>query len=186
MAVPPHERILETATRLFVEEGTRAVGMNRIATEAGVAPMTIYRQFGSKERLVAAVVEDWSDRSLRWLAERLDPPGQGPEGRLDRVWEVLEAWLAAGELHASLLPRVATELRGLVDHPARKAVETHRVAMRQLLEDLARRAGTADPRRVAGQLLFLVEAAALAEAWPAAADDVRALADAALGSASTH
>jgi AcrR family transcriptional regulator len=186
VGVTPHDRILDTAARLFVEEGVLAVGMNRIAAEADVAPMTIYRQFGSKERLVAAVVEDWSARSLRWLAERLDPRGQGSAGSLQELWGVLEQWLAADELHAALLTRVAIELRGQGDHPAGKAVEAHRVAMRQLLEDLATRMGALDPTGVAGQLLFLVEAAALVEAWPAGAGDVRALADAALKAAPTR
>jgi AcrR family transcriptional regulator len=184
--VTPHERILDTATRLLVEEGVRGAGMNRIAAEAGVAPMTIYRQFGGKERLVAAVVEDWSARSLRWLAEQLDPSGEVPGTCLERAWDVLEAWLAAGGLHASLLARVTTELRGRPDHPAHKAIEAHRLAMRELLEDLARRAGAVDPPRVARQLLLLVEAAVVVEGWPTGADDVRALADAALEAASAR
>lgn len=182
----PHDRILAAATRLFVKEGVRGAGMNRIAAEAGVAPMTIYRQFGGKERLVAAVVEDWSARSLRWLAERLHASGEVPRSRLERAWDMVETWLAADELHASLLARVATELRGRPDHPAHKAIEAHRLAMRELLEDLARRAGVADPPRVARQLLVLVEVAVVVEVWPTDADDVRALADAALGAASAR
>jgi AcrR family transcriptional regulator len=186
VAVTPHDRILDTATRLFLEEGIRAVGMSRIAAEAGVAPMTIYRQFGSKERLVAAVVEDWSSRTLRWLAERIDLPGEGPQSRLAELWDVLEEWLAADELHASLLTRVAAELRGRANHPAHKTVEAHRVAMRQLLEEMAGRAGAVNPLRVAGQLMFLVEGAAVVKGWPAGAEDVRSLADAALVAASAR
>jgi AcrR family transcriptional regulator len=177
MSLTPHDRILATATRLFLEEGIQAVGMGRIASEAGVAPMTIYRRFRSKEQLVVAVVEDWSARSLRWLAERLDPSGGDPDHGLERLWDALEEWLAAEDLQASLLASVATELRGRAHHLAHKAVEAHRVALRQLLEDVAGRVGAVDPSRLAGQLLFLVEGAAAVEAD---ADDVRALADAAL------
>jgi AcrR family transcriptional regulator len=174
----PRDRVLATAARLFQEEGIQSVGMNRVASEAGVAPMTIYRHFHNKERLVAVVIEDRSSRSLRWLAERLDPPGEGRQASLEGLWEVLQEWLAADELHASLLTSVASELRSQVDHPAHKAVEAHRTAMRQLLEeDLAGRAEAVDPPRLAGQLLFLVEGAAVVEVD---ADDLRALADAAL------
>jgi AcrR family transcriptional regulator len=176
----PHERILEAATRLFVEEGVCAVGMSRIAAEARVAPMTVYRHFHSKERLVAAVVEGWSAGSLRWLAGRLDRPGETPESYLQALWDLLEAWLAKEEAHASLPMRVANELRGQGDHPAVKAVEAHRVAMRELLEDLAGRAGAVDPARVAAQLLFLLEAAALLDALPVGTDDLRMLAGGAL------
>jgi hypothetical protein len=75
---------------------------------------------------------------------------------------------------------VATELRARADHPALKAVEAHREAMRRLLEDVSGRAGCSDPAVVAGQLVLLIEAAALAQLWPTGADDVRALAGAVL------
>jgi AcrR family transcriptional regulator len=183
VARTPHERILSTATGLFLREGIAAVGMARIAAVAGVAPMTIYRQFGGKDRLVAAVVEDWSRRSLRRLADRFGPPGGDPEVRLEGLWDVLEAWLATEELHGSLVTSVATELRDRAQHPAHGAVEAHRMAMRRLLEDLAGRGGAADPARLAAQLQFLVEstaAAAVVGRWPAGSDGVRALAGAAL------
>jgi hypothetical protein len=57
-----------------------------------------------------------------------------------------------------------------------------------LLEDLAGRAGAADPRRLAAQLQFLIEgaaAAALVDQWPAAAESVRAFVDVALSAGSS-
>jgi AcrR family transcriptional regulator len=163
VSVKPHDRILATATRLFLREGIKAVGMTRIASEADVAPMTIYRQFGDKDRLVAAVVEHSSTKALQSLA--------------------------ADEIHGSLMTSVATELRASIHHPARKAVEAHRLAMQQLLEDLTRRVGAVDPPRLAAQLQFLVEgamAATMVDQWPAGADGVRALADAALAAGSAR
>lgn len=189
MSVKPHDRILATATRLFLREGIKAVGMTRIASEADVAPMTIYRQFGDKDRLVAAVVEHSSTKALQSLADRLDQPGGDPKPSLEGLWDVLEEWLAADEIHGSLMTSVATELRASIHHPARKAVEAHRLAMQQLLEDLTRRVGAVDPPRLAAQLQFLVEgamAATMVDQWPAGADGVRALADAALAAGSAR
>ena len=60
----PRERILTTATELFQSEGIGAVGVNRIIGQADVAPMTLYRQFGGKDALVAATLEQWS---VHWL-----------------------------------------------------------------------------------------------------------------------
>jgi AcrR family transcriptional regulator len=39
------QRILETADRLFYREGVRAVGIDRIIAEAGVAKMSLYNHF---------------------------------------------------------------------------------------------------------------------------------------------
>ena len=48
------ERILATAYELFSRYGTRAVGVDRIVAESGVAKMTLYRNFASKDELIVA------------------------------------------------------------------------------------------------------------------------------------
>ena len=51
-------RLLDTATRLFYAEGIRAVGIDRIIAQAGVAKATFYNHFPSKDDLVLAYVEE--------------------------------------------------------------------------------------------------------------------------------
>ena len=51
-------RLLDTATRLFYAEGIRAVGIDRIIAEAGVAKATFYSHFPSKDDLVLAYIEE--------------------------------------------------------------------------------------------------------------------------------
>ena len=51
------ERILETAEELFYREGIRAVGIDTIIEKSGVAKMSLYRSFPSKDDLVAAYLE---------------------------------------------------------------------------------------------------------------------------------
>ncbi|MCD0463298.1 TetR/AcrR family transcriptional regulator [Roseiconus lacunae] len=51
------ERLVETAERLFYAEGIRAVGIDRIIAEAGVAKMSLYNHFDSKDDLILAVLE---------------------------------------------------------------------------------------------------------------------------------
>ena len=48
------ERILETADELFYREGIHAVGIDTIIEKSGVAKMSLYRSFASKDDLVAA------------------------------------------------------------------------------------------------------------------------------------
>src|SRR5260221_8526749 len=54
---PARERILEAAYRLFTMRGLRAVGVDTIIARAGVAKMTFYRHFRSKEGLALAVLQ---------------------------------------------------------------------------------------------------------------------------------
>ena len=51
--IPPRERILTVAADLFYRHGIRAVGVEAIAEAAGTNKMTLYRQFASKDLLVA-------------------------------------------------------------------------------------------------------------------------------------
>src|SRR4051812_33057972 len=48
--------VIEAATRLFADEGYHAVGVDRIAEQSGVAKMTMYKHFPSKEALVCEVL----------------------------------------------------------------------------------------------------------------------------------
>lgn len=58
--------IQAAAQRLFLEHGLRQTSMDAVAAEAGTTKQTVYRYFGSKERLFVAVLE-----SL--VVERLHP-----------------------------------------------------------------------------------------------------------------
>jgi AcrR family transcriptional regulator len=56
-AVQRRERIISTARRLFKENGFHATGMARVAQESGILIGQIYRDFASKEEIVAVIVE---------------------------------------------------------------------------------------------------------------------------------
>jgi AcrR family transcriptional regulator len=183
----PRERILSTATALFYAEGIGAVGVNRVIEEADVAPMTLYRQFGSKDALVAATVELWSIQWLHRLSEAVDRRGDDPADRFDGLWDELEAWFAEADFRGSFVANAATELRGEPDHPAQARVVQHRQALRQLLEDLAKSAGAYDPAVLAAQLQVLIDgaiAAVTVDRTPTAAAGARSLAKAAVTAAS--
>ena len=183
----PRERILTTASELFYQEGIAAVGVNRIIAEAEVAPMTLYRQFGSKDGLVAATLEQWSTGWLHLLAEALDRRGDDPQDRFEGLWDALEEWFSSDGFRGSYIANAATELRSEPDHPAHAIIAAHRQALRQLLEDLAKMAGAYDAAVLAAQLQVLIDgatAAAAVDRDPAAAHGARTLANAALTNAS--
>lgn len=54
--VPARQRLLEAATRVFARDGLAGATTRAIAREAGVNEVTLFRHFGSKDRLVAEVV----------------------------------------------------------------------------------------------------------------------------------
>lgn len=61
-------RLMAAARRLFTETGTAHVGINEVTAKAGVARMTLYNNFPSKEKLTLAVYEEMAEKTL----ERID------------------------------------------------------------------------------------------------------------------
>ena len=63
------ERILDTAFRLFYARGLRAVGVDTIIAESGVAKATFYRHFPAKDDLILAYLDK--------VDARVDRPARG-------------------------------------------------------------------------------------------------------------
>jgi AcrR family transcriptional regulator len=180
--VGPRDRLLDAATTLFYEEGIQ-VGINRVIVKADVALMTLYRHFESKDKLLAAALEQWGAEWLRWLQERIDRQGDDPELRVAALWDTLAEWFASEGFRGSFVANVATELCGDPDHPAQKVIAEHRMALRQLLEDLAKGAGAHEPADLAAELQLLLDGAvamAAVDHRPTIVASARALASAAI------
>ena len=57
---PTERKILQAATKLFSEDGYNGVSTKRIAKEAGVNEITIFRLFKTKSDLLQAVIRDFA------------------------------------------------------------------------------------------------------------------------------
>jgi AcrR family transcriptional regulator len=175
----PRERILVAATRLFADEGINATSVDRVISEAGVAPMTVYRHFAGKDELVTATLERWSREWLGWLRQAAGEDGDDAGARLERLWDALEKWFADEGFRGSYVANVATELRAKPSHPAQAVIATHRATLRELLQDIATTAGAPSPPEAALQLHMLIDgatAAAVVDRQPGAAASARAIA----------
>lgn len=58
------DRLVETARRLFTKAGAANVGINEVIDTAGVARMTLYNNFPSKEALTVAVYQEMAEGAL--------------------------------------------------------------------------------------------------------------------------
>jgi AcrR family transcriptional regulator len=63
-AISTKQKILDTASRLFHQQGYNSTGINQIIKEAGVAKGSLYHLFKSKEELC---VEYLTQRHISWL-----------------------------------------------------------------------------------------------------------------------
>lgn len=156
---PAAHRILDTAARLFYEDGISAVGVDRIAEESGVTKRTLYDRFGSKETLVLTYLQRRERIWRALLAEELEAH---PEPGSDRILCVFDA---AERLHddtskgcsgVNARAEQASDPRG---HAIAEEVVAQKAWLRGQLEALCAEAGYADPPAVAAQLQILYDGA---------------------------
>src|SRR5688572_6339230 len=89
---PAKQRILETADRLFYEDGIRAVGIDRIIAEAGVAKMTLYAYFASKDDLIVAVLRHREGSVLEFFRSAMERHGKRAKDKMRAFFATLEEW----------------------------------------------------------------------------------------------
>lgn len=70
-AIKNRARLLETARRLFDEQGVEGVSMSAIAEAASVGKGTLYRHFENKTQLCVALLDDEQRRLQERTLERL-------------------------------------------------------------------------------------------------------------------
>ena len=149
------ERILDTAYDLFSRHGIRAVGIDRIVKEAGVAKMSLYRHFRSKDELVIAFLDLREQRYTRdWLQVEIERRGNTPRERLLAVFDLFDEWFQADDFHGCAFISTMLEYAGNGDE-VEFASRRHLDTVKDIFADLAREAGLADPERAALQLQAL-------------------------------
>ena len=124
------DAIVEAASRLFAEVGLRKATTAQVAKLAGVSPGSMYQYFPSKEALVTAIYERYSDRQHARFLELVATIGTDDAQRLIRAFvessvEALERDLPLARLLLEEVPRVAglRATRG-IDKLATQAVRT--------------------------------------------------------------
>jgi AcrR family transcriptional regulator len=154
------ERVLKTAGKLFHREGIRAVGVDRIAAEARVGKMTLYRHFATKDDLVVAVLEGRDGPARAALDAAMEHAGEDPVVRLLAPFAMLEPWFTSPGFRGCPFMNASLELHD-PDHPARAVARRHKAATRDAFARAARDAGRPDDEAdaLADQLALLFDGA---------------------------
>jgi len=144
-------RLLDTAARLFYAEGIRAVGIDRIIAEAGVAKATFYNHFPSKDDLVLAYIEE-QDRLGRVAVAAL--PKQPPREMIAAIMGRISEALAAGGWRGCPFLNAAAEYPD-PKSPARQAIDARRAWYQGLFGKLLAADGDPAPSVTASLLVAL-------------------------------
>jgi AcrR family transcriptional regulator len=145
------QRILETADRLFYQQGIRVVGVDTVAAEIGISKRTLYNYFSSKDDLIVA-----------YLSRRLRPIGvsedESPAEQILADFDRLEKAMRSDGYRGCPFMNAVAELADPT-HAAHKIAVVHKEKRRTLFRTLLKKLHAPDPDKLATQLMILGEGA---------------------------
>jgi AcrR family transcriptional regulator len=137
------ERILEAAYDLFAHQGTRSVGVDAVIERSGVAKMTLYRHFKSKQDLVLAFLDRrealWTED---WLIREVSVRASDPKQRLLAIFDAYHDWFQVEDFEGCAFVNVLLEYQA--DNPLHIAAAGHLARVRAYVSELATRADIKD------------------------------------------
>lgn len=147
------EQLLNTALGLFYREGYHATGIDRILAESGVAKMTLYKHFKSKDELIMAALEARHERSLEYFRQGAKLP---PREAILAVFDSLHAYLQQSGFCGCAFIHAAAEFHDR-EHPIHRQAAEHKDFVETFFREQLQRLGVAEPGKLARQLQYLME-----------------------------
>ena len=150
------DRLLDAADRLFYQEGVRAVGIDRVLSEADAAKASLYQHFGSKDQLVASYLERKTKDARASIEAYL--AGTPPAQRALKFFDWVVAWAESKDFRGCPLQHTVSELTDPA-HPARAIAHGQRAWFAERFREWTTAAGVKDPKATARALMVLFDGA---------------------------
>jgi AcrR family transcriptional regulator len=152
------DAILDTAARLFYAHGVRAVGVEWIVRESGIAKTSLYRHYSTKDDLVAAFLEREDREFWEQWEDACAPRAGDPRGELMALLGWIGNRVSRDGYRGCPQINVAAEFSD-PGHPARRIRHKHKAQMYERLCALTQRMQLKHPQDVATQLALLIDGA---------------------------
>lgn len=164
MASPRRDQLVQTALHLFCQRGFHATGIDTILAESGVAKMTLYNHFASKDELIVAVLQLRQKQFFAWLDEAIERIGSAadlPEGRLGALFDALKVWLLEAKLNGCIFTNAGAEF-GNNDNPINQEVKRYKQARIDYIKNVLSELSVNDTDTLAKQICMLLDGAIVA------------------------
>ena len=158
MASAKRDLLIDTALELFNRDGFHATGIDRILEAAGVARMTLYNHFKSKDELIVAVLRRRDEKFRNWFMRTVERLQTRPKERLLAVFDALNEWFTSKDFCGCMFINASAEYGDLAN-PVHRVATEHKQLIRSFLLQIAIDAEIADAEELAGELMLLAEGA---------------------------
>lgn len=130
----PKERIMQTATRLFHQQGYQATGINQVIKEADVARASLYQHYESKEKLCIAYLNRRHDlwfTKLKKHVDRADEPKKKILAAFDFLHAMNKEENYQGCAFLNILGEITDKDKEILD-----IIQNHKIDVRKYLGSL--------------------------------------------------
>jgi AcrR family transcriptional regulator len=160
------EKLVDAAYELFSRQGIRAVGVDTIIARAGVAKMTFYRHFPSKEDLVLAFLDRREQVWTReWLEAEIKRRATTPREQLLAIFDLFEEWFQRDDFEGCSFIDTMLETSGNAESRVLVATRSHLAKIRLLVQGLAVEAGLREPRELAWSVQLIMAGSIVAASY---------------------
>lgn len=157
------DTVLDTAEVLFERQGFVATGVSQITDDAGIAPMTLYNNFDTKDDLILSVLTRRSDRFIETITHKMEKAGDDPIARIRSIFMAIDQWIRT-EMKSPDGFAGCTFIKAAIEfsassHPAHEAARDHKKELIALFATNVKAAGFSNPKELALSLHLLADGA---------------------------
>ena len=152
------DKVFAVAADLFYRKGIQAVGVEEIVREAGVAKISLYRNFESKDDLVVAYLKDRGEVFLRDWDEAFDRYREDPRAQLRAIMTYIGERTTTDGFRGCPFINFCGEFPD-PSHPGRQVAKAIMEALRERFLRLAKALRVPRPQRLADAFLLLMQGA---------------------------
>jgi AcrR family transcriptional regulator len=162
---PVREALIEAAYELFSRNGIRGVGVDSIIARAGVAKMSFYRYFPSKDHLVLAFLDRrekiWT---YEWLVAEMKGRAAAPADQLLVIFDIFDEWFQRKDFEGCSFIRTMLETLAPEQNEVLGAARSHFANVRLMLQRVAEEANLPRPVEFAFEWQILMSGSIVAAA----------------------
>ena len=152
------DHLIDTALGLFSRDGFHATGIDKILSVSGVAKMTLYNHFKSKDELILAALRRRDETFRNWFMRAVEASADTPHGRLLATFDVLEQWIRQEGFCGCIFINATAEF-GERGEAIRGSCAEHKRLVLDYIKELATAVGAQDPDELAFEISLLAEGA---------------------------
>lgn len=158
MPAPKRELLLDTAESIFAKEGFKGISVDRLLREAGVAKMTLYKGFESKNDLIAETLRRRGDRLGAHLERYALNADESPESQILSVFDAMEDWSKRADFNGCYFINALTEYIASNEEISVLARD-YKGRFLDFLKSKCQKLESANPEDLSRVLLLLIEGA---------------------------